>query len=456
MIIQHNLAAMNANRQFNLTEIRRSKATEKLSSGYKINRAADNAAGLAISEKMRRQIRGLTQASANCQDGVSMVQTAEGALNEVHDMLHRMNELCIQASNDTLTYDDREAIQEEIYQISDEIDRVGASTTFNTIKLLDGLPQVKTTSVAGEVTVNGSVGSITQATDKRDAYYQMAPLQNGDIVHLPAPGEKYYQVATRAEINQYKKDWNDYRTAKTKYDNDMIQYNADKAQYDIDKAAWDADNTLFGGVEPTPPDKPDEPTAPLLRDGSESGKAELREIADVYNDIAEDLGKKNIAENADVADSVVVRYSRNANNGRFDLHYYGPLPVDLQVGTEAGQTLHFDINAVNAGTLGVYNLRISGDDGTAARESIDKIKSAIEKNSRERSNLGAIQNRLEHTINNLDNVVENTTAAESRIRDTDMASEMVRFSAANILSQAGQAILAQANQTNQGVLSLLG
>lgn len=466
MIIQHNLSAMNAGRQLNLTYTGRNKSAEKLSSGYKINRAADNAAGLAISEKMRRQIRGLTQASNNCQDGISMVQTAEGALNEVHDMLHRMNELCVQAANGTLTYDDRASIQEEIQQISDEIDRVGASTTFNDLKLLDGLPQFKTESVASGITVNGSTGTVTQATEKTDGFYKIDPLNNGDIIYFSEPYDVYCQVATRAEIDLYNRNWADYRAAKAKYDVDIVKYNSDKAaydsdkaQYDLDKAAWDADNTLFGGVEPIPPIMPTEPTepvVPLLRDGSSSEKAKLREMDHVYNDIATDLANRNMANNIDKADQTVVRFSRNANDGLFKIHYYGPLPVNLQVGTESGNALSFEIDAINAGTLGVMNINVKDDDGSGAREGIVTIKGAIQDNSKQRSKLGAIQNRLEHTISNLDNIVENTTAAESRIRDTDMAEEMVRFSTANILSQAGQAILAQANQTNQGVLSLLG
>ncbi len=272
MVVQHNLTAMNSNRMLGLTTNSLAKSTEKLSSGYKINRAADNAAGLAISEKMRRQVRGLTQASTNAQDGISAVQTAEGALNEVHDMLQRMNELAVQASNDTNMTKDREYIQAEIDQLVTEIDRVANTTTFNEQSLL-----------------------------------------NGDF-----------------------------------------------------------------------------------------------------------SGKK------------------------------------LQVGSENNddeQVITVSIDEVSASGLGINDVAVSTHE--AAGSAIDKIKSALNKVSEQRSNLGAVQNRLEHTISNLDNVVENTTAAESRIRDTDMATEMVRFSNQNILQQAGQAMLSQANQSNQGVLSLL-
>ena len=277
MVVQHNLSAMNANRQLGVTANIQAKNTEKLSSGYKINRAADDAAGLTISEKMRSQIRGLTQASSNAQDGISCVQTAEGALGEVEDMLQRMNELAVKAANGTNTSADREAIQKEVTALQDEISRVAESTEFNTQKLL-----------------------------------------NGDFA-----GNK----------------------AKT-----------------------------------------------------------------------------------------------------------------LQVGAEndTQQTIKIEIAAMDATTLKVDSSKVDMSTQDGAKSAIDAIKDAIDTVSAQRSDLGAVQNRLEHTIKNLDNVVENTTAAESAIRDTDMASAMVEFTKNNILAQAGQSMLAQANQSTQGVLSLLG
>ncbi len=270
MVVQHNLRAMNSNRMLNVNTQTQVKSAEKLSSGYKINRAADDAAGLAISEKMRRQMRGLTQASANAQDGISMVQTAEGALNEVHDMLQRMNELSVKAENGTLTSTDRDYIDSEVQQLKSEIDRVASTTTFNEQNLLDGT------------------------------------------------------------------------------------------------------------------------------------------------------------------------FSQTSCN--------------LQVGAEKSQHISFKIKNMNCSTL-----LLTGDAQSATNAATlnDQVKAAIKSLSEQRSELGAVQNRLEHTINNLDNVVENTTAAESRIRDTDMATEMVKYSNNNILAQAGQAMLAQSNQANQGVLSLL-
>ena len=270
MVVQHNLTAMNSNRMLGLTTKTQAKSTEKLSSGYKVNRAADDAAGLAMSEKMRRQVRGLTQASLNAQDGISMVQTAEGALNEVHDMLQRLNELAVKGANGTLQSEDRSYIDLEVQQLMSEIDRVASTTTFNERMLLNG----------------------------------------------------------------------------------------------------------------------------------------------------------------------------SCSTG-----------VKLQVGAEQSQFITLSIGAMDCASLS-----LSGDAKTqsAAGKLNKSVKTAIKNLNLQRAKLGAVQNRLEHTINNLDNVVENTTSAESSIRDTDMATEMVKYSNNQILAQAGQAMLAQANQTNQGVLSLLG
>jgi flagellin len=270
MVVQHNLQAMNANRQLGITTGLQSKSTEKLSSGYKINRAADDAAGLSISEKMRSQIRGLNKASDNAQDGISLVQTAEGALNEVHSMLQRMNELATQAANDTNTTADRTAIQNEVNQLVSEIDRVASTTQFNTQNLLDG---------------------------------------------------------------------------------------------------------------------------------NFTGKS-------------------------------------------------------LQVGALSGQTIQVSITAMDASSIGLTSTSVAS--ASAAGATMTAVQHAISTVSDQRSTLGALQNRLEHTVANLDTTSENTSASESRIRDTDMAEEMVSYSKNNILAQAGQSMLAQANQMNQGVLSLLG
>ena len=297
MVVQHNLTAMNSNRMLGITTGQQAKSTEKLSSGYKINRAADDAAGLAISEKMRRQIRGLTQASANAQDGISCVQTAEGALTEVHDMLQRMNELAVKAANGTQTSTDRAYINQEVQALVSEIDRVASTTTFNEKMLLDGS-------------------------------FSKVGLQVG------------------AESNQ------------------LITLNVSA----MNAFGLGLTSTSQGAVDQTK--------------------------------IQTQMGKDGV-----------------------------------KVATKS--------------------ITVGGTDGTNAQKAITMIKAALKQVSKQRSDLGAVQNRLEHTIKNLDNVVENTTSAESAIRDTDMASEMVKFSNNNILAQAGQSMLAQANQSNQGVLSLL-
>lgn len=299
MVVQHNLTAMNSNRMLGITTATQAKSTEKLSSGYKINRAADDAAGLSISEKMRRQIRGLTQAVSNAQDGISAVQTAEGALGEVHDMLQRMNELAIKAGNETLQSVDRKYIQQELEQLRSEINRVHTTTTFNEQKLLDG------------------------------SFSDGKALQVG------------------AEVD----------------DDNRIKVTITKMNWDT--IANSESNMMKGDA-----------------DGIGKGEGML------------EVWSKDTTDAQDITDNI--------------------------------------------------------------KKTVSSIKSALQCVSEQRSRLGATQNRLEHTVNNLNNVVENTTSAESAIRDTDMASEMVRYSNNNILAQAGQAMLAQANQSNQGVLSLLG
>jgi flagellin len=315
---------MNSNRQLGITTGIQAKSSEKLSSGYKINRAADDAAGLAISEKMRRQVRGLTQASSNAQDGISVVQTAEGALNEVHDMLQRMNELATKAANDTLQSVDRAYIQQEVAALSTEITRTAEATEFNNQKLLNGTFTSK----------NLQVGSETNSQNQIKIDIQRMSASILGVAALPS-----------GKIN-------------------------DKTKMDVTEATK----------------------------VSELGNG--NEIKDKNGKLTEEVeGKQAVNQGAD---------------------------------------------------------QISVMSHSLAKNAIMAIKNALVNVSTMRSNLGAIQNRLEHTIKNLDNVVENTTAAESQIRDTDMATEMVKYSNNNILAQAGQSMLAQANQSNQGVLSLLG
>ena len=346
MVVQHNLTAMNSNRMLGLTTSTQAKSTEKLSSGYKINRAADDAAGLSISEKMRRQIRGLTQASANAEDGISCVQTAEGALNEVHDMLQRINELAVKGENGTLTSTDRQYIQSEVKQLMSEIDRVQSTTTFNEQNLLDGSFTNKGLQVGAE---SGQHIAIT-----------IGNMNTNELIG------KAIAAGTTFKTNHVETDTNSTdKLAGTNYKNDGTA------------------NTLDADM----------------------------------------LAKFYTFNKGDVKDTAVKDKLTGAT-----------ATIDNVTGNEAKKApTAADFAALNA-----------------------FAKSALKTVSQQRSDLGAVQNRLEHTINNLDNVVENTTSAESAIRDTDMASEMVKYSNNNILTQAGQAMLAQANQSNQGVLSLLG
>ena len=346
MVVQHNLTAMNSNRMLGVTSKTQAKSTEKLSSGYKINRAADDAAGLSISEKMRRQIRGLTQASLNAQDGISCVQTAEGALNEVHDMLQRINELSVKGENGTLTSTDRNYIQSEVKQLMSEIDRVQSTTTFNEQSLLDGSFSNKGLQVGAEA---GQHIAITIAN-----------------------------MSTNQLIGQALKDTVKFKVNHLETDKDGNVTGTDTA---YGNKASDT-----SGIEVTLTDKM--------------------------------LDKFYAYDNTKVVKNSNLQTVPGKNNNGL---------VTDKAPTAA------DFAALNA-----------------------FAKSALKTVSQQRSDLGAVQNRLEHTINNLDNVVENTTSAESQIRDTDMATEMVKYSNNNILTQAGQAMLAQANQSNQGVLSLLG
>lgn len=409
MVVQHNLSAMNANRMLNVTTSAQSKSTEKLSSGYKINRAADDAAGLSISEKMRKQIKGLTQASSNAQDGVSAVQTAEGALTEVHSMLQRMNELAVQSSNGTNSQTDRKAIQDEIDQLSSEIDRVSETTKFNETYLLKG-DATKTTKATfmksgyaigstrlykkGETTALTSA-TLKEALAKGEKIYTADKDGGQDDNHLAVKGEHYAYV--------------------TKL-------------YDEDGKEVSAENVAAG----------------KKADGkTDAGKYFTSSAADtgVTNKTTLEVAKgTNAGQAASFTESTPVN---------------GSISFSLHVGADSAEDnkIVVNIDSMSAAGIGVKGLKVdTEDDATAA---IDRIAEAVQKVSSQRSTLGAVQNRLEHTIANLDNVVENTTSAESRIRDTDMAQEMVNYSKNNILAQAGQSMLAQANQSNQGVLSLL-
>ena len=410
MVVQHNLTAMNSNRMLGVTTSKQAKSTEKLSSGYKINRAADDAAGLSISEKMRKQIRGLTQASSNAQDGISAVQTAEGALNEVQDMLQRMNELAVKAANGTNSEDDRNYIQDEVNQLIKEIDRVSTTTKFNETYLLKGDDTVKFTN-PGATAV-----TVTDGTDGA----------NNAKIEFSIAGIKTEGGKSDATFNVLGKNYS-------------VRVEEDDTNETVAKKLADAIN------------------ADKLSDDN-AGEFKATSGAD---------GKITLTS----ANQKALKDKTKFAGGNFTVKSSGVLTLKLHVGADStsDNQISVDIKQMSATVLGLKTgnsttgdatgnldtLLVNGKDDKNARAAIDTIASALQEVSKQRSALGAAQNRLEHTIANLDNVVENTTSAESSIRDTDMATEMVKYSNNNILAQAGQAMLAQANQSNQGVLSLL-
>ena len=632
MVVQHNMQAANANRMLNVTTSAQSKSTEKLSSGYKINRAADDAAGLTISEKMRKQIRGLDRASTNAEDGVSAVQTAEGALTEVHSMLQRMNELATQSANGTNSTTDRQAIQDEIDQLTTEIDRVSETTKFNETYLLkgdtDGATSAKNVNahdagLAGKLVANGdgtstfkldkaladgdnvtiagkkyTIGSTTASTDGFEKLDTLGAkkVSVGDSV-TDANGnkktlvDKFSNTGTAADIyeagDKIKIDGKEYtiatttdlsKTAGAELSSADAQQmvsealaNGKEASFtskatakgiyaanatmdvkivsaldtnevsslgiattakvsdlkgtalaagdvvslsgkaitatakapanmstvkDIVKSLQKNDAIQIGGKTITISDKTsladdkytvndalsllnDKDTVNFDNVTSAEGKAALTvsglkastdytavdtkvaasgdnviSAKDAYSMMAEELQKAS-SIGADVAAEVKSDNSGNFTIKQGTVDVKEALSFNLHVGADADSTnkITVDIDSMSSAGLGIKGIK--ADTEQDATYAIDAIADAISQVSSQRSALGAIQNRLEHTINNLDNVVENTTSAESRIRDTDMAEEMVNYSKNNILAQAGQSMLAQANQSNQGVLSLL-
>ena len=427
MVVQHNLTAMNSNRMLGITTKTQAKATEKLSSGYKITRAADDAAGLAISEKMRKQIRGLTQASANAQDGISAVQTAEGALTEVHDMLQRMNELAVKAANGTMSESDRNAIQNEVDQLVTEIDRVATTTKFNETYLLKG----SNGGVAGSLkytTANTNLGT----TVTGDINFN-ATTGTGSVVVTKQQGAVITGTTTKADTQQFKVGNTTYvlveSTALSGTTGDKLSVK--EAAEKITNSTGGVLNGVTGGTK-----------------GFTSMDALM---AAIKRDHSEDIKNVSSYVDANNGNKVTLKVEAFANlNDAIDF--------SLHVGADSSDDnkINLNISSMGARGLGINGLTITGDNDDNATGAIDVVADALERVSAQRATLGAVQNRLEHTIANLDNVVENTPSAESAIRDTDMATQMVTYSNNQILAQAGQAMLAQSNQANQGVLSLLG
>ena len=478
MVVQHNMQAANANRMLNVTTSAQSKSTEKLSSGYRINRAADDAAGLTISEKMRKQIKGLDRASTNAEDGVSAVQTAEGALTEVHSMLQRMNELATQAANGTNSKDsDRKAIQDEIDQLTTEIDRVSETTKFNETYLLKG-DKGATKNVYMNGHDAGLKGTLTDSA--KSATFVMDDLKAGDKVTIG--GKEYSIGSTTADVKGEIKDPTANGTTSVTIDGNTYDIVRNDQGIKIYKGG-DTTTVLKASDLPGVTGAADATVAnlkQLVKDGSKvtiSGK-EYTAMTDANNDgiddddssviskaAAEDkiTAELTLANNIGTVDHAAT-VAKTAANGKTTYTITkgyatvaDTLSFNLHVGADADMTnkINVNIDSMDSASLGIKGLNIKDDSGNAATYAVDAISDAISKVSSQRSSLGAVQNRLEHTINNLDNVVENTTTAESRIRDTDMASEMVNYSKNNILAQAGQSMLAQANQSTQGVLSLL-
>ena len=436
MVVQHNITAMNANRMLGVTTTGQAKSTEKLSSGYKINRAADDAAGLSISEKMRKQIRGLSQASDNAEDGISCVQTAEGALTEVHSMLQRMNELAVKAGNGTMSEDDRQNVQDEIDQLVDEIDRVSETTKFNETYLLKGdntsNGNTKLLKTGAEI---GQIDGLTVKA-KADAKYT-----DNDSVKI---GKVVVESSDDSVVTVDKDNITDVAGNIAKITTDGTEVVVTKNDGNTDTYATVADfKTAYAGL-----------------DIARAGAATISKALDTATANTSDTVTGTYTGNLNsykVGDDVNVKLAVGASGETALSNGSKALLLSFQVGadTTSENKISVTMDSMSAKSIGVDGIKVTGSDSTNADKAVDTISDAIKQVSKQRSALGAVQNRLEHTIANLDNVVENTTSAESRIRDTDMAEEMVSYSKNNILMQAGQSMLAQANQQNQGVLSLL-
>lgn len=390
LVVQHNITALNANRQLGVTTNAQAKSTEKLSSGYRINRAGDDAAGLTISEKMRSQIRGLDKASTNAQDGISLIQSAEGALNEAHSILQRMNELAVQGANDTNQTIDRDAVNKELAALTDELDRIATTTQFNKQNLLDGSFTNKNLQVGANSGQNIAISIDAMNADALGL--GKVHIKEGST----SPEKVLYNGASYTYDST--KDVTANKTAIIASAKDMITNTVTDSAFG---AKWNGTSTYY-----------------------EDGTSDLK------------YGTATSAKDG-YASAMKIAAS-NEIDDNFSKY------VQLKT-----------TNSTEAATSGILAYGARVDDYKTAGNTINKVQEAINKVSDQRSALGALQNRLEHTIANLDTVSENTSAAESRIRDTDMAKEMVNYSKNNILAQAGQSMLAQANQSTQGILSLL-
>ncbi|UNT54976.1 flagellin N-terminal helical domain-containing protein [Lysinibacillus capsici] len=572
MRIQHNISALNTHRNLAFNNTQTSKALEKLSSGYKINRAGDDAAGLAISEKMRGQIRGLDMASKNAQDGISLIQTAEGALNETHSILQRMRELAVQAGNDTNTTTDREEIQKEINQLTSEINRIGNTTEFNTKKLVNGdlsdkfVTKAATTTSAGTITRNLAQNGTVQVgadpvswtgTSKADIDVKIGATTDngtdfaklatsvGNTIKITRDGDNFKVDIDVTSIDAGTTAGTTVSAAQVSFtaSTGKYSYNSQGVSFEFtaeDAAKW-ADgesvtinlSTLAGAgkdvsnkTQSTVANKQDFTT----NMDSNGTAASITGGITVSNSKFADLGQVKIEQNTGTSSAKVTLQTAsgaklaeynfsltagatlnfNADGVKFDFKgaevgtsavttvdgtfklntksvteetapsVATPAETDdrslkFQIGANKDQAIAVSLGDMRAKALGITTTGTDekfgvtdGTDSTITEQALDitshenaakavkTLDDAIAKVSSERSKLGAVQNRLEHTINNLGTSSENLTAAESRIRDTDMAASMMEFTKNNILTQAAQSMLAQANQQPQGVLQLLG
>jgi flagellin len=530
------MSAMNANRQLGITTSAQSKSTEKLSSGYRINRAADDAAGLSISEKMRSQIRGLNQASTNAQDGISLIQTAEGALNESHSILQRMRELSVQAANGTETDDDREAVQDEISQLQEELTRISDTTEFNTMKLLDGsqagtsnasssagpkfgiidtklagalvtsdvagasvnVKAAATTKVGQETAVWDNAGKVltlnlaqntTYSQDQIDELIANAKQEDSTASGVPATvtvalKNGVLAVATAdmtgtATVAGQKAQSSEVAITTGFVGANSIQFTSNKYGTDFNGTTFDIKFDVKDGQEEISGTDISWSSTNGLTNGQytihlAAGKEYTAEdLEDLLAEKGLDFDVKLSGANPDDPNTLMattaatsvpkITMSGGAGLGDADALWgqdgydsvSGNVGITLQIGANEGQTMSFTIEDMSARSLGVDGNKVDLSTQDGAQKATTTIDAAIKMVSKARGRMGAIQNRLEHTIANLDTAAENTQTAESRIRDVDMASEMVEYSKNNILAQAGQSMLAQANQSTQGVLSLL-
>ncbi|WP_278729635.1 flagellin [Anaerotruncus colihominis] len=385
MVVRSNIMAVNAQRQLGMNNSQVGKALEKLSSGYRINRAGDDASGLAISEKMKAQIKGLDTASLNSQDGISLVQTAEGALTEVHNMLNRMTELATRAANGINEDSNRASLQKEVAKLQEEIDRISEGTNFNNLKLLDGSQTYAgNTALIGKGTANGVMGLSVEGGN----------LSADDTITVNISGDSVGTITVTASDNTVV-----FTTTQTGKGFYSITADVSKVTDESVKKAW-AGVTINFSVDQASTDGTYKAGAQAFTAGkNESMQLQIGDTADSFNQLKVSIG------------------------------------------------------SMSSAALGVDKVDISSQEGAA--KAIDVIRNAIDRVSSQRASLGATQNRLEYTINNLDTASENLQSANSRIRDTDMAKMMMEYTKMNVLTQSAQAMLAQANQQPQSVLQLL-